>query len=146
MSRKSKKSIFSSSSIAGIIISIIILVPLFSYILYISSNEPTVKMQEDKVEISAFLSKTQHFTRQEVISIELLDKMPKGGRISGLQTTRHLRGNFNFEGYGASKVFIYRKSPPFIAIKLDSKPAIFINLLHTEDTQKFYQDLINWLA
>ncbi len=145
MKTKNRKGLFNTSTgntIAGIVITALIILPMLGYIIYIGKVEPQVDIVDDKVEISAFLSTTIEFSAQEIESVELVHTLPKGRRVGGLGTSAHLRGNFNYEGYGKTKVFIYRKYPPYILIKLKNRHSVFINSQSQIKTQELYASFL----
>ena len=144
MATKKRKGLFHTSRaevILGLVITALIIIPICGYTVYINKVEPEVTITEDNVKIAAFLSQTIEFNAQEIDAVELATSLPSGVRVNGLGTSKHLRGNFRYEGYGATKVFIYRKYPPYILIKLKNKPSVFINSQSPEKTEALYTQL-----
>jgi len=145
MATKKGKGIFATSKtelILGLIIAVLVIVPIIGYTVYINKVEPKVETKGDNVQISAFLSNTIEFSAQEIESVDLVNFLPAGTRVNGLGTRGHLRGNYKYEGYGKTKVFIYRKYPPYVLIKLKDKPSVFINSQSQETTHKIYASLL----
>ena len=149
MATKKRKGLFHTSRaevILGLVITALIIIPICGYTVYINKVEPEVTITEDNVKIAAFLSQTIEFNAQEIEAVELATSLPSGVRVNGLGTSKHLRGNFRYEEYGATKVFIYRKYPPYILIKLKDKPSVFINSQSQIRTQELYASLATLIA
>jgi hypothetical protein len=140
---KKNKNNSAAQTIAGLVIAALVLIPIFGFTFYISKNEPKVEIQGENVAISSFLSKTIQFSASEIESVELLENMPANGmRTNGIGTSTILWGNFKFNDYGKSKVYVYRKHSPYLAIRLKDKPSVFINSKTPENTRKLYEDLL----
>lgn len=82
------------------------------------------------------------FDINEIEDIKLLNELPpKGIKTNGVGTNLYSLGNYKLDGYGNCKVFIYRKSPPFICIKLKDT-YVFLNGFTPEETNNYYETLL----
>ena len=113
-------------------------------ILFMAMDFATFRMsiEGSTVKINAPIYDYQ-FEAEAIEEVTLTDTLPKGGiRTNGAATGTYYLGNFRFDAYGSSKVFLYTDYPPYIVISLADKTVLF-NTKSEEETEKFYQQLID---
>lgn len=81
------------------------------------------------------------FDINEIQEVNKIDILPKGARTNGAATEVYNLGNFNLNGYGNSRMYVYKENPPFIIVKLKDI-YLFINGKTKETTDKYYKTLI----
>lgn len=125
----------------GILVPVIVLI-LFLSIVFVKMdtgnfnlfiNEGTVKIEAPMYAFS--------FDINEIQEIKKVDVLPKGARTNGAATEVYNLGNFNLNGYGNSRMYVYKENPPFIIVKLKDI-YLFINGKTKETTDKYYKTLI----
>ncbi len=80
------------------------------------------------------------FTLDEITEITTLSTIPSGQRTNGAETARYCLGHFKLTGYGASRLYVYKDNPPYIAVRLQDG-FVLINGKTPEETQQ-YLDLL----
>lgn len=115
---------------------------LFSFILIIKldnasfslniTNNTTAKIEAPLYDIE--------FNLDDIESIDRISKLPKGIRTNGSSTNRIKLGNFKFEEYGTSKVYVHNNINDIIVIKLSDK-YIFLNGETYKETEEYYNIL-----
>lgn len=82
------------------------------------------------------------FKTEDIIDVSITEVLSEQGwRTNGAATSTYYLGNFNFDEYGSSKVFLYFKHPPYIVIRLKDKTVLF-NTKSEEDTTEYYRQLV----
>lgn len=80
--------------------------------------------------------------RAKITKVSLHDTLPKiRARTNGMAMGSFLKGHFTMDIYGAVRLYIEAKRPPFILIEWSEKPVIF-NLNTVEETRALYERLI----
>lgn len=115
---------------------------LFTFILIIKldnasfslniTNNTTAKIEAPLYDIE--------FNLDDIESIDRISKLPKGVRTNGSSTDKIKLGNFKFENYGASKVYVHADINDIIVIKLSDK-YIFLNGETYKETEEYYNIL-----
>lgn len=82
------------------------------------------------------------FNVDDIQEVKKVDTIPKGARTNGAATQKYLLGNFNLNGYGKSKMYVYQENPPIIVVKLNGL-YLFINGKTEEITETYYKLLMN---
>lgn len=80
------------------------------------------------------------FAMKDVQELTLVDSLPRGRRTNGVATDTVAIGNFKFDGFGKSKVYLVKNSPPYIVIKLPDVYVLYNNKDATE-TERLYAEL-----
>ncbi|MEK3981830.1 DUF5808 domain-containing protein [Paenibacillus sp. FSL K6-3166] len=83
------------------------------------------------------------FAMKDVQELTLVDSLPRGRRTNGVATDTVAIGNFKFDGFGKSKVYLVKNSPPYIVIKLPDVYVLYNNKDATE-TERLYAELKGW--
>lgn len=85
------------------------------------------------------------FDISEIEDIAKVDALPSGAKTNGAETGKYSLGNFNVNGYGKSKLYIYKANKPYICIKLKDI-YVFINGKTNEETEVYYKLLMSSLG
>ena len=84
-----------------------------------------MKIIDNSVKINAPLYGIE-FNVEDIEKVEIVDKLKVKLRINGIGMDEYSVGNFNVEGYGKCKLYIYNDVKPYILIKSNDE-IIFIN-------------------
>ena len=99
-----------------------------------------MKINDDVVKINAPLYGTE-LKIKDIEKVEIIDKLKVKLRTKGIGMDEYSVGNFNVEGYGKCKLYIYNDVKPYILIESDNEQ-IFINGEDKEDTLRYYDEII----
>ena len=90
-----------------------------------------MKIIDNSVKINAPLYGIE-FNVEDIEKVEIVDKLKVKLRINGIGMDEYSVGNFNVEGYGKCKLYIYNDVKPYILIKSNDE-IIFINSENEEE-------------
>lgn len=123
-----------------IMIAFLILVFLGVGILLYQSTKPArYTITEQKMEISGLYGETIDF--EDIIELSINDTMPRiTMRTNGSAVGSRLKGYFNVEGIGRTKLFVNTKIRSFIVIKT-AKRTIILNSEDEAKTQEIFKEL-----
>ena len=99
-----------------------------------------MKIIDNSVKINAPLYGIE-FNVEDIEKVEIVDKLKVKLRINGIGMDEYSVGNFNVEGYGKCKLYIYNDVKPYILIKSNDE-IIFINGENEEETLRYYNEFI----
>ena len=99
-----------------------------------------MKIIDNSVKINAPLYGIE-FNVEDIEKVEIVDKLKVKLRINGIGMDEYSVGNFNVEGYGKCKLYIYNDDKPYILIKSNDE-IIFINGENEEETLRYYNEFI----
>ena len=99
-----------------------------------------MKIIDNSVKINAPLYGIE-FNVEDIEKVEIVDKLKVKLRINGIGMDEYSVGNFNVEGYGKCKLYIYNDVKPYILIKSNDE-IIFINGENGEETLRYYNEFI----
>lgn len=99
-----------------------------------------MKIIDNSVKINAPLYGIE-FNVEDIEKVEIVDKLKVKLRINGIGMDEYSVGNFNVEGYGKCKLYIYNDVKPYILIKSNDE-IIFINSKNEEETLRYYNEFI----
>lgn len=99
-----------------------------------------MKIIDNSVKINATLYGIE-FNVEDIEKVEIVDKLKVKLRINGIGMDEYSVGNFNVEGYGKCKLYIYNDVKPYILIKSNDE-IIFINGENEEETLRYYNEFI----
>lgn len=138
MATKKGKFMTYFSNIFALVVILGITIPTFLW----DFGKINVIKNENIISIKAPLYNYE-FNTADIESISLVDNLPSGGlKTNGVGTAMYSIGNFNINGYGPSKMYIYRNKPPYIIVKLKSN-YLFINGQTSQETNVYYELLNN---
>lgn len=125
----------------GIVLTIAIVLPLSAFAVQSDNTAPTLHIEEKSVVRIDYPMYDFSFPINDVQEITLEESLPTGFRTNGTATADYARGNFSLEKLGDAKLYIFKNSPPYIFIKLDSLYVIF-NDQDPASTKAIYEELI----
>lgn len=101
-------------------------------------------MEKNTVTVSAPMYGYE-FPVIQIQSVTLEETLPSSGvRTNGASTDQYDLGNFNIQGYGSVKAYIYKQHPPFVVIELPDLHVI-LNSKSPEETMEYYNTLLTAL-
>jgi hypothetical protein len=109
-----------------------------SWVLYAGTRPPDATISGDTLAISGLYSTTVR--RQDVVRIALQEHVAIGRKHQGFGGGRYLRGYFDVDGLGRSRVFVSRDSTPFLIIHTTSQPLV-LNFDDAGRTEALHEDL-----
>jgi hypothetical protein len=101
---------------------------------------PSLIINEDR---TASIVNTEYpytFSLDDMLDVTLEEQLPSGFRSNGIATSVYARGNFSLNDLGDAKLYVFKKSPPFIVIKLPDLHVIF-NEEEAAATTELYDQL-----
>jgi hypothetical protein len=125
-----------------LLIFFIVLMFAVPVLLYISSREPNIIVQNDGVKITGFYGET--ITFNDIKSVELIDKLPAIKlRINGFGLGAVLKGDFLLEEVGNAKLFVNSFSGTYIKLQKNDGRYIFIGLKDSQRTMNYYNQIVD---
>lgn len=118
----------------GIIVAMAIALIIF---INIDFTGHKMKFEEDIIKIDGEVIKIE-----DIESVELLEDVSIGNKISGANTFTYLRGGFKVDGNKEGRVYIYNDSKPYIQIITKDKLYVY-NDKEGSETEKTYGKLIS---
>lgn len=123
---------------------------IFAAILIIGVSIMTLRLDFKKMSIEVLNqivkieapSYSFDFNVDEIEEIKIIDSIKVNLRTNGAATDKYAIGYFNVEGYGNCRLYIYDKNNKFIRVKLKDGEYIFISGTSKEETDKYYQLLM----
>lgn len=82
------------------------------------------------------------FNVNEIEGVSIIETLPGGGKTNGVGTEQYSLGNFNLNGLGRSKMYVYKDYPPYVLIQLRDIFVIY-NTKSADETLKYYELLSN---
>lgn len=125
MNKKQMEVIFGSCVILVVVV----------FLLYIGKIK--VKMDEQKLTISATLTLSSQISWDEIKSVEYLESLGYGKRVVGNETSKLKTGTFKNNTYGKYRLYAYAKVKAWIEIKTNHK-VIVLNQASVEETKELY--------
>jgi len=118
-----------------------ILIPMFILFAQMDFASFEIEVGTSAVRLKAPLYGDE-FALSEVEEVRLVDMLPQSGmRTNGAATEEYLLGNFRYDGYGKTKMFVYWDYPPYLVIKLSDR-TVFYNSRQKEKTLLAYELLL----
>lgn len=108
-------------------ITIVLLLVILTGFLTIQSDitAPNLLIEETGIITIDYPRYDYSFSIEDIEEIKLEDTIPSGFRSNGIATSKYARGNFSMEKLGATKLYIFKNSPPYLFIKLEDKYVIY---------------------
>jgi hypothetical protein len=122
-----------------IVVAVILLAVIFMFLLPLF-NPFKLSIGTDTVTIHAPVYATS-FPLSGIREVQMIDTLPGGTRTNGTSTGQYDLGNFTLDGYGKSKMYVYKDHSPFLVIRLDNL-AVFYNSKDAAETQLIYTELL----
>lgn len=101
----------------------------------------TITQEEDIITINAH-SYTSKLNVNDIVSVELLDELPRLIKNNGTGTNKILLGNFSIQDYGKGELFINKQVQSYILIELISGEYVLLNSMDEVTTLEYYQMLL----
>lgn len=120
-----------------VVVSVLTIILMMLYFKLYGFN---MKIIDNSVKINAPLYGIE-FNVEDIEKVEIVDKLKVKLRINGIGMDEYSVGNFNVEGYGKCKLYIYNDVKPYILIKSNDE-IIFINGENEEETLRYYNEFI----
>lgn len=120
----------------------IIVIPLMVLIVRADSYPPKLLIDDTGVVSIESSEYPYRFELSDIEELTLEDTLPTGFRTNGMATSTYARGNFSLTDLGKAKLYVFKKAPPFIMIKLDDLYVVF----NDEDpmrTRELYEELVS---
>lgn len=122
----------------GISITVIILIAVGGFIFY-GMQPPTINATENYIQIKGMYSEKVYY--QDITDITISETMPKVIRKSnGLNAGNVLKGSFQLQELGKTKLNLNKAKPPYIFIE-HNDGLLIINAYDTERTKELFQSL-----
>src|SRR5690606_19432780 len=80
------------------------------------------------------------FNIADIEQITLVDQVPSGTKTNGEATDQVARGHFRLKELGKTRLYIFKKNPPYIRIKLENA-YIFFNEKDPYLTEQLFEQL-----
>jgi hypothetical protein len=108
---------------------------------YYSSQPAQVAFLDEGLQVQGMYGDVYGWdTIQDAFILETLPKIE--ARTNGSAIGSHLKGHFRTKEYGAVKLFVDKKTPPFVYFKSGGEVVIF-NLSDPEQTRAAYEEIVN---
>lgn len=102
------------------------------------SRPVRVTVTESEVEISGPYGLTVN--RGSIRSVQLLDTLPEiEVRTNGIGMGNIQKGHFRIEGFGACRLYVDLKYPPFVLLGLDTGDIVIFNTDDPAETESLYR-------
>lgn len=119
----------------------ILLLGLTSMMMVFDFSTFTLKVDNNTIVINAPIYGTKVKT-SNIESISMENGIPSGIRTNGVGASTYNLGNFSINGYGKCKLYVYFENQEYICIKLKDNSYIFFNSKSVEETNKYYNELL----
>ncbi|WP_372635193.1 hypothetical protein [Cohnella sp.] len=82
-------------------------------------TSPTLTLSQDSTVSIDYPMYSYDFSLSDIEELTLVDDIPSGTKLNGEATGAHARGHFRLKGLGKTRLYVFKKNPPYIRIKLD---------------------------
>lgn len=80
------------------------------------------------------------FSLDQIRELRLENELPEGMRTNGVATDTYARGHFRLKGWGNTRAYIFKHSPPYIIIRLAEEYIVY-NDRNAYDTRQTFEKL-----
>ncbi|MEO3944486.1 DUF5808 domain-containing protein [Gorillibacterium sp. CAU 1737] len=106
----------------------------------LDSRTPQLEVTADqKVDIRYPLY-SYSFSLDQIQTLTLEESLPSGRRTNGIATDRIARGDFRLDGWGRSKLYVFKDIPPYLVINLGELHVVY-NTDNPQATRALYERL-----
>jgi hypothetical protein len=133
------ESTFNTAAVVPLIALAVIGLAFGAWQFYAGTRAPEATVSGNTLAISGLYSTT--LNRRDVVRVALEDRVTIGRKLQGFGGGRYLRGFFEVEGLGRSRVFVSRDATPFLVIHTQTQPLV-INFDDPARTRALYDELI----
>jgi hypothetical protein len=122
-----------------IFVSLILILPI---LFIIKGNHDTrVTLTKDHISIKGMYGFDIRF--DEIVTIDTLPELPRiKTRTNGFATGKYLKGNFRLQDKSNVKLFVRKKSAPYIHITTD-KESVYLNSSEDGKVEELYDEILN---
>lgn len=85
------------------------------------------------------------FETSAIQEVKLVSELTVAKRTNGIATPDYMCGHFKLDHYGKARVYVYKKNPPYLAIRLADGYVIY-NAKHPQETEQLYRQLLPYSA
>lgn len=129
----------SRSTVVGIVIAVSALA-FAGLAIYFGMQPPVVTLTDNALEVSAGMYSNK-VPYSAMNSATLESTIPRVGlKTNGFASLHTLRGSFNVDGWGNSRLYINRDVPPFVVVRSGDR-FLAVNFKDPERTRALYSDL-----
>lgn len=122
------------------VLTAVIIISVTFLIAKADSSAPELKIDENRMVTIHDSSYPYSFHMDDIQEITLEDKVPTGFRSNGIATAAYARGNFKLTDLGKAKLYVFKKAPPYIVIKLEDLYIVY-NDQDPAKTEALYEEL-----
>lgn len=125
--------------ISSLLLYFVVMIGSCAFIVLEEQLEPKVIFNENSVEFSALIYKDEiHY--DDIEDLFLVENLKTGFKTNGSATDTYARGSFNLSDYGATRLYIFKDSRPYLGIKTNNK-YYFYSGKEEKETYKIYNTL-----
>ncbi|AEG61240.1 DUF5808 domain-containing protein [Desulforamulus ruminis] len=119
---------------------------IIGIVAYGGFKDYTITENNSKIMIDAAMYDIS-LEKNQVISVSITDKIPKGTRTNGYGGVNKSFGHFSIEGFGKCMLYIYNDVDKYIVLKLegDDPGYVIVNDKSQDKTEQLYQTIKQWL-
>lgn len=125
---------------------VILFIVLIAFVAYGGIKDYQFTITETELIIDAAMY-DRTYTKDEIVSLEIIERIPSGIRTNGYSGTNKSYGHFRIDGYGNSMLYVYSNVGQYIVLERNgANPAyVIINHKTQAETERLYQELAAWL-
>lgn len=124
----------------SVLLAAIILIPIMVMTIRADSTPPQLRIEDNGTVAIDDSSYPFSFQLADIEELTLEDFVPSGFRANGMATSSYARGNFKLAELGAAKLYVFKRKPPFIHIKLKDRYIVY-NDEEAERTKELFREL-----
>ena len=114
-----------------------IIMVFVAFILALSFRPTRITVGEESIKISGMYGREIPFS--DILSVDLLDTLPRMTRTNGSDTWNRLKGHFRIKNGGNCMVFVHKQAP-YIELRTTDK-LYYLNADSREETDQLYQEI-----
>ncbi|GKU76294.1 hypothetical protein [Paenibacillus sp. L3-i20] len=97
----------------------VVIIPVTTMLIRADSTAPQLLIDDSGFVTIEDTEYPYKFHSKDIQKLELETMLPTGFRSNGIATSAFARGNFKLNDLGAAKLYVFKKSSPFIVMKLE---------------------------
>ncbi|REK71408.1 DUF5808 domain-containing protein [Paenibacillus paeoniae] len=103
----------------------LVILPVTFMMIRADSSPPELRISDQGTVSIKNTEYAYSFELDDIKELTLEDAVPTGFRTNGIATSAFARGNFKLAELGPAKLYIFKKTPPYIMMKLDDLVVIY---------------------
>lgn len=123
---------------SGFVICAVLLIPLCFNLLSMEFTNHKITISNESVSVD-YPSYDYEFSASDIEEIKLVDEVSFRLKTNGIGTNEYSRGSFKSVEYGKCRVYIYKKSKPYIIVKLKNNYFIYNEKTKDETINVYHQ-------